>query len=332
MKGIMKGVMRRRDALRLAGCAVPALFLKPSLAWADDNFKLAIGQRGNWENSVCELGQNAGFFKKHGLTLELLYTEGGGQTQQAVISGSADIGIGVGTYGVMGAFAKGAPLRIIGASITGAHDLYWYVRADSPIHTIKDAAGKSVAYSTNGSSTNLVVLGLQKTNNIQYQTVATGSPASTFTQVMSGQIDVGWSSPPFAVEALDQGRIRIVARGSDVPAFADQTVRVMIANAISLQRRTEAYGRFMKAYRETLDWLYNDPAALDAYGKWAGVTPTLAKRVRDEFYPKPNLDPDRISGMDALMVDAVAYHYLPAALSPDQMKKLIVVGSPDLAK
>jgi NitT/TauT family transport system substrate-binding protein len=324
--------MRRRDVLRLFGAAVPAIALGSGRAFADDSFKLAIGQRGNWENSVCELGQNAGIFKKHGITLELLYTEGGGQTQQAVISGSADIGIGVGTYGVLGAFSKNAPVRIIGASMTGAHDLYWYAKADGPIKTIKDAAGKTVAFSTNGSSTNLVVLGLQKTLGVQFQPTATCSPASTFTQVMSGQIDVGWSSPPFAVGDVDAGRIRIVARGSDVPAFAKQTVRVMIANAGSVQQRAEGYERFMKAYREALDWLYADPAALDAYGAWARVTPELAKRVRDEFYPKQNLDPDRISGLDELMVDAVEYKYLPAPLPADQVGKLILAGTAGLAR
>ena len=325
--------MRRRDALRLIGAVVPAMAWGTDRALAaEDSFKLAIGQRGNWENSVCELGQDAGFFRKRGITLELLYTEGGGQTQQAVISGSADIGIGVGTYGVLGAFAKGAPLRIIGSSMTGANDLYWYAKADGPIKTIKDALARTVAYSTNGSSTNLVVLGLQKTLGIQFKPTATGSPASTFTQVMSGQIDVGWSSPPFAVADADAGRIRIIARGSDVPAFANQSVRVMIANAVSFERRAEAYGRFMKAYREALDWLYADPAALDAYGAWAGVTPALAKRVRDEFYPKENLDPDKINGIDELMVDAMTYRYLPGPLLPDQLKKLIVAGSPALAK
>lgn len=325
--------MRRRDALRLIGAAVPAMAWGAGRTFAaEESFKLAIGQRGNWENSVCELGQNTGFFKQHGITLELLYTEGGGQTQQAVISGSADIGIGVGTYGVLGAFAKGAPLRIIGSSMTGANDLYWYTKADGPIKTIKDALAKTVAYSTNGSSTNLVVLGLQKTLGIQFKPTATGSPASTFTQVMSGQIDVGWSSPPFAVADADAGRIRIIARGSDVPAFANQSVRVMIANAASFERRAESYGRFMKAYREALDWLYADPAALDAYGAWAGVTPALAKRVRDEFYPKENLDPDKINGIDELMVDAMTYRYLPGPLLPDQLKKLIVAGSPALAK
>ncbi len=314
----------RRQVLSLAGTAVPllALGLHPARA-ADDDLKVAIGQRGNWENAACEIGQNAGLFKKHGVTLDLLYTEGGGQTQQAVISGSVDVGIGVGTYGVLGAFGKGAPLRVIGNSMTGAHDLYWYAKADGPIQTMREAAGRTVAYSTNGSSTNIVVLGLQRAFDVKFQLVATGSPASTFTQVMSGQIDVGWSSPPFAVAAVDDGRLRIVARGSDVPSFADQSVRVMIANAGVLARRADAVSRFMTAYRETVEWMYAEPAALDAYSTWAGVTVPLARRVRDEFYPKGNLEPDHVTGVNDLMADAVTYRYLSAPLSPEKLATLI---------
>jgi NitT/TauT family transport system substrate-binding protein len=308
-------------------CLLAALLLSTTLsatsAKADDLLRLAIGQRGNWENSVSELGQDAGFFKKHDLTLEILYTEGGGQTQQAVISGSVDIGIGVGTYGVLGAFGKGAPVRIIGNSMVGAHDLYWYVPAASPIQAIKDADGKSIAYSTTGSSTDLVVRGFQRVFKIKLNPVAAGSPASTFTQTMSGQIDIGWASPPFGVEAAQAGRIRIVGRGSSVPEFADESVRVMIANAGAVARKTAAIDRYMDAYRETLAWLYSDPAALDAYAKWAGVTPALAKQVRDEFYPRTNMEPDRLRGLDTLSQEAVALKFLAAPLRPEQLTTLI---------
>lgn len=301
------------------------LLLGSAPAWAVDALKLAIGQRGNWENAVSELGQDAGFFAKHGITLEILYTEGGGQTQQAVISGSVDIGIGVGTYGVMGAFAKGAPLRVIGNCMTGARDLYWYVKADSPVKGPADLGGKSVAFSTVGSSTNLVVLGLQRVFKLSLTPVATGSPASTFTQAMSGQVDVGWASPPFGVEAAKAGRTRIVARGSDVPDFNGQSVRVMIVNAGALTRKADAIGRYMQAYRETVEWMYSDQAALDAYGKWAGVTPALAREVRDEFYPKENLDLSRIMGLDALSADAVTFKFLPQPLRPEQLTTLVQV-------
>ena len=58
----------------------------------------------------------------------------------------------------MAAFAKGAPIRVIAASMTGANDLYWYVPADSPIKALQDANDKTIAYSTRGSSTNAIVL------------------------------------------------------------------------------------------------------------------------------------------------------------------------------
>ena len=103
----------------------------PSLAPAADTLKLAVGAPSNWDTCIPEVGQRAGIMAKHGLQLELLYTQGGGETMQAVISGSVDIGIAAGTQAVMGAFAKGAPVRILAAGTTGAGDLYWYVPADS---------------------------------------------------------------------------------------------------------------------------------------------------------------------------------------------------------
>src|SRR5215217_3768952 len=123
--------MRKLSALAWAVGAVGALLAAPQQASAQDTLKLAVGQRGNWDTSVSELGQRAGIFKKHGLNLELLYTQGGGETQQAVLSGSVDIGVAAGIMGVLGAYSKGAPVRIIGAETTGAGDLFWYVRSDS---------------------------------------------------------------------------------------------------------------------------------------------------------------------------------------------------------
>ena len=172
-------------------------------AFAQDTLKLAVGQRGNWDTSVSEVGQRAGIFKKHGLVLEILYTQGGGETQQAVISGSVDIGVAGGIMGVLSAFSKGAPVRIIGAETTGASDLFWYVPANSPIKTLKDTDGKTIAYSTNGSSTHGIVTAFMKQYDLKAKPTATGGPSPTLTQVMSGQIDVGWSAPPFGLEQLD---------------------------------------------------------------------------------------------------------------------------------
>src|SRR5438552_15390680 len=174
-------------AARLRWLAALAVVTVGTTAMAEDTLKLAIGQRGNWENAPPELGQKAGIFKKHGLSLELLYTQGAGETLQAVISGSVDVGIGVGTAGVLGAFAKGAPVRAIANSMTGADDLFWYVPATSPIKNLQDAGGKTIAYSTTGSSTNLAVLAFIRQFGVDAKPVATGPAPPSFAESLSGQ-------------------------------------------------------------------------------------------------------------------------------------------------
>jgi NitT/TauT family transport system substrate-binding protein len=283
-----------------------------------ETLKLAIGQRGNWENAAPHLGQEQGIFKKHGLELEILYTQGAGETLQAVIAGSTDIGVGVGVTGAMSAFAKGAPVRAIANSATGAHDLYWYVPSASAVKAIKDAEGKTIAYSTNGSSTNLTVLALIKQAGVNAKPTATGNPASTYTQTMSGQVDIGWSSPPFGLEALEKGDIRIVARGSDVPALKNQTVRVMITNVPTIEAKKEQVAKFIAAYRETLEWMYSSPDAIKAYAEWVKVPEKVVQRVRDEFYPRDNLRLDRREGIDLAMTDAVTFKFLAAPLTKEQ--------------
>ncbi len=305
--------------LRRGILAAAALSVACSMAAAQDTLKLAIGAPQNWENQPAALGQQAGIFKKHGLTLELLFTQGSGETMQAVIAGSVDIGTGIGTYGAMGAFAKGAPVRAIANATTGAHDLYWYVRADSPVQSLKDGAGKTIAFSTNGSSTNVTVLALIKETGVALKPTATGSPGNTLTAVMSGQIDIGWSSPPLGVDALDQGKIRLVARGSDVPTLRDQTVRVIIANANALTQKKDAIRRFVVAYNETIDWMYADDKALQIYAEAVKVPFAVAKRARDEFYPKNNLRPSRLSGVEQAMADAIALKFLAQPLSKEQL-------------
>ena len=308
-----------------AAFAVAALLALTGPASAQDTLKLAIGQRGNWDTSVSELGQRAGIFKKHGLQLEIVYTQGGGETQQAVISGSVDIGVAAGVMGVLGAYSKGAPVRIIGAETTGAGDLYWYVKTDSPIKTLKDTEGKTISYSTNGSSTHGIVTAFMKQYDLKAKPTGTGGPPGTLTQVMSGQIDVGWSAPPFGLDQLDQNQIRIVASGNDASVFKGQTVRLLITTANVLQARKAVIDRYMKAYRETVDWMYAGPEALKIYSEWLNISEAKAKRTRDDFFPKPSIDPDKVAGLDTIVKDAVELKYTATQLTKDQLSELIQI-------
>ena len=53
--------MSRMLILRLAAAAAVACL--GGAAAAQDTLKIAVGQRGGWEQCVSELGQNAGFFR-----------------------------------------------------------------------------------------------------------------------------------------------------------------------------------------------------------------------------------------------------------------------------
>lgn len=305
--------------------AAASLLLIHHGASAQDHLKVAVGARGVGETFVSELGQNAGIFKKYGLELDVLYTQGGGETQQIVISNSAQIGIANGFLGTLGAFSKGAPLRVIGSTFTGGSQLFWYVRADSTVHSLKEAAGKTVAYSTNGSSTHTAVLALKKFSGIDFKPTQTGSAPATYTQVMSGQIDVGWAGAPFGVDAVEQGKTRVIAKASDDPVLDRQTIRLIVANATELAQRKDVFVRFMRAYREALDWVYSTPEGLKAYAQWSNISEATAKRALAEFLPKAAVDPDRISGVEDVMADAVTYKYMAAPLTKQQLDELIQI-------
>lgn len=306
----------------LVGALALAVLAGPAAA---ETLKLAVGQRGNWDTSVAELGQRAGIFKKHGLELEILYTSGGGETQQAVLSRSVDVGVAAGTLGVLGAASKGAPVRIIGGETTGAADLYWYVPAASPLKAPGDLAGKTVAFSTVGSSTDTVGRMAQAQFGVPFNMVATGSPPATFTQTMSGQIDVGWAAAPFGVSALQGGQTRTVFRGGDITAAQGQTIRVLLTHAAILAQKKPLLVEFMKAYRETIDAMYADDAMLARYAAFAGIAEPIARATRDEFFPKSAVDPDRVDGLDSIMADGVRFKFMAAPLTPEQLKQVVVL-------
>ena len=307
------------------GLVVP-LALAGTQACAEDTLKLVIGQINNWENQAPTLGQDAGIFKKHGLILENTGSQGAGETIQAVITGSADIGAGVGAAGIMRAFAKGAPVRILAPMFTGTGDLFWYVRSDSKIQSLKDATPENtIAYSTNGSSSNNIVVAFIQELGAKAKPTATGGPPGTLTAVMSGQIDIGWAAPPFGLQEIKDGKIRIVAHGSDVPSLSGQTARTLIVNADSLKTKHDAIVRFMDAYREAVDWMYSDPKAVEMYSVKIHRPIDMLKESMAKFQPKETMQTDHFADLDGAIRDAVKLKFLEKPLTKEQIAELLQI-------
>ncbi len=292
---------------------------------AEEELKIAVGGRGIGETFVTEIGYKAGLFKPHNLALDIFYTDGGGETQQAVISNSAQVGIASGFLGAIGVFAKGAPVRIIGGSYTGGAQVFWYVPVASSIKGPRDLSGKTVAYSNNGSSTHAGVLALQKHYNVDFKPTPTGNAAATMTATMSGQVDVGWAGAPFGIAEIEAGKTRLIMKSSDAPDFDKQTSRVIIANATELKARPEVFVRFMRGYRDSLRWVYSTPEGLNAYANFAKLPQATAKRALQEFLPLAAVDPDRISGIEEVMADAVNFKFIATPLTHADLAELIQI-------
>ena len=273
-----------------------------------ETLKVAVAQRGFWNSTFIDVGLKQGYFKEAGLDIEILYTEGGASTLTPVIAGSIDIAMTNGTLGVVAAYAKGMPVKIISAEATGAPDAFWYARPESGIKGLADTNGKTVAFSSPGSSTNLILLQLINQAKATPKLVATGGAPGTLTQVMSGQIDVGWSVPPFVLQQLADGRLVIIARGSDVAALV----------------------RFVKVLKRSIDWAYSDPHAIDNYAEIAKVPRALAQQTRDEFFPKQSLQLAEVKGLDVTLKQALEFKYIPTPMTVAEAQGMLdILYKPD---
>ncbi len=167
--------MTVRKALLFAPLLAASAIAAAGAAFAQEKIKAAIGQRQVWDSQVTPLGIEAGIFKKHGLEVDITWTAGGAETLQAVLTGSVDYALTNGVEGVLAAYAKGAPVRIVSSEMRGAGDIYWYVKADSPIKSLKDAEGKTMTFSRPGSSSHLTAQQLAAKVGVAPKFVSTGA-------------------------------------------------------------------------------------------------------------------------------------------------------------
>jgi NitT/TauT family transport system substrate-binding protein len=142
---------------------------------------------------------------------------------------------------------------------------------------------------------------------------------------MSGQIDVGWSAPPFGLQQIKDGQIRIVARGSDVPSLRGQTIRVLVVNANALKDKHEAIVHFMQGYREAVDWMYSNPKAFEMYAKKIKKPVELVKESAEKFQPKTALQTDHMAELDGAMKDAVRLGFIKKPLTKAQIDELVQI-------
>jgi len=265
-------------------------------------------------------------FRKQGIALAVTGMHGSADALQAVLNGGADIATGVDPTMALRAFGKGALLRILLPSFTGASDLYWYVKTDSAITNFAGASAENtIAYSTIGSPTHLVVTELARELKIKAKPATTGSPAATLVDVMSGRADIGWGRWPFGLKEIAEEKIRVIAQGADIASFKARTMRVIVVRAETLQTKKDALARFARGYRDAVDWLYSEPRAIKAYAEAVHLPADAVETLIRRSFPKSAMQSETVSGLEETMREAVKHKNLDAPLTKEQIAALLAV-------
>ena len=143
---------------------------------------------------------------------------------------------------------------------------------------------------------------------------------------MSGQIDVGWSVPPIGLAEVDAGKIRIIARGADGPALAEQTTRVNIVNADCCADHPDVVDPVpARLRRQPRMGLQRSASADQWYAEGINIDPALGQRVRDTVLPEAGDAAGRMIGLEATLKQAIELKRLPASTTLAQMQAVIEI-------
>ncbi|MCR9062254.1 MAG: ABC transporter substrate-binding protein [Rhodobacteraceae bacterium] len=305
-------------AIAAAGVAVLSA---PS--FAADKVRLVNSTKVVFETEHPYTGLEEGIFKKHNLDVSVIHGSGGAASLQAVITGSQDVVWGNGVLGVLSAYAKGAPVRILGSNIRGVPDLYWYVKPESPIKSFKDLdGGKVMAYSRPGSTTDLAARFIAAALKIEPKFVSVGGPSGSRTQLMSGQVATGWSVYPLNKNLLREGKIRIIGTGKEATGLNGVTIRVIAANKNWLDKNREVAKRLMTAFDESLKMTYSNEKRLKTYAeRWKLNVEDVKTATEDTPLEVATILP--VAGLDKINQIALENKKIRTLLTADQLKELV---------
>ena len=134
------------------------------------------------------MAKEAGFFKKHGLDMELIFIDGSSRGIQSLIAGDLSFTDAVGTSVINGRLA-GGDIAIIGSL---ANTLPYYIIGKPSIKTPQDLKGKSAAVHIPGTSADFAMRLALKGVGLSYkdiQAITIGGAPARNAAVITGRVD-----------------------------------------------------------------------------------------------------------------------------------------------
>jgi ABC-type nitrate/sulfonate/bicarbonate transport system substrate-binding protein len=257
-----------------------ALGLTLTPAWADVTMRYLAGQGGL---SAFELADELGYFKGTGITLENVgYAQGGPASLVALAGGSVEIGSAA-TAAVLNSIAAGNDF-VAAYPSNGINDeaqSIFFVLEDSPIKSVEDIVGKTIAVNTLGAHLDYVVReALHQKGLPEDGANLLVVPGPQLEQVLrSKQVDIsafGYWQTTFTGAALQNGGLRAVFDDTDVlgeiaggfivlrrdwieahpdeaKAFVDGSLKALDYARENIEETREIFARVLKEREENPD-------------------------------------------------------------------------------
>jgi NitT/TauT family transport system substrate-binding protein len=236
------------------------------------------------------LGKSKDFFTKRNINLTLTQATGGAAIVPAVVSGQYQFGFS-NMVSLLLASGNGLPLKVVcngnnSTGVDGSDFAALMVKADSPIKTAADLAGKTVAANTLKNIVDTSVRASVKK--------AGGDPKAVkfvelpFPQqpaaLQSGQVDAVFVVEPFQQAVLAQGGRKIAS--SYVDTAPNLVVATYFTSQQMLSSNPDLVKRFTEAMKESLAYADAHPdEARQIIGTYTQIAPDVIAKMTLPKWP-----------------------------------------------
>lgn len=252
--------MTHRIGLRAIAVLLAAAIFSTSGLAADNTVRVGLVAGGYAPYAPVDAAQKLGYYKANGLDVEINYYRGGAAGQEALVAGAVDI-LSFFPPGVAIAIKKGVKQKIVASDgLRTPHGWHLIVKADSPIRSPKDLAGKKIGVTAKGSTTDFYALWAAKSGGVKAQTVPVGG-RTLVPALKQGQIDAAVLWPTLTYSLVASGKFRsVVDYGA---AMKPNLPGVWVATQVFIDKKPKLVRGFLQAVSKATRKMQTD----EAYGR-----------------------------------------------------------------
>lgn len=287
---------------------IPAL---AALAMAGQAFaaeKLRVGYLRVMDDAQAIAAYEGGFYKKHGLDVELVEFSSGTDLIKAIVGGQLDTGV-LGFTNAASWSSRGADLKVVGGAQHGFHAIV--VRDDANIETVADLKGKTLASQREGSTADTVLRGVVLKDaglTADDVNVLGVSPQVAVQSLVGNRVEAAFLFEPQARIAQLVAPVKQIYEIGEVWPFP---CMVVITSGKVLEERKDAVWKSLDAQRDAIDLLQDKPDE-------------AAKLIASYFIAEPTLKTldGRELPREEVISDAIKSQTFSPILTPQELERM----------